>query len=416
MGNFTGFIIILLIFAFLLRVDFIFYIIYVCIGVYGWSRWYTPRILKNLAIKRQFADHAFLGETVEVTLEVKNDNRLPVPWLEMSESMAVELAMGQTMNHVTALRTGETATFHYQVRGMRRGYYRLGPLRLNTGDLFGLIDEQNAYFRPDYLTVYPKITPLHRLGLSSRLPFGTVSSHQRLFEDPARPIGVRDFRSGDSLRQINWKVSAHTRNLVVKTLQPAISLETAICLNLYDKDYEHVFRHSTVEWAIEVAASMAAHLTSQRQPVGFFTNGIDPLQGHTEELQFDESSGRLLRLAESYAPAYPIPPRGGRAHLMKILERLARIESADTVKFEQWLPTAAVPLSWGVTIIIITPAADEVTCQALHQLVRKGLNPVLLVVRKNANFSQLKERGRRLGFNVYEVAEKRDFVTQLAQR
>ena len=416
MGHFSTLILILLFVAFLLRVDFIFYIIYVCVGVYAWSRWYTPRSLSRLAAGRFYSDHAFWGETIAVTLQLVNKSWLPIPWLQVTESMATELKLDEPVNQVLSFRGHRTAEITYHVRGRRRGYYRLGPMRLATSDLFGLMPEQQGTIPADFLTIYPRIIPLTRLGLPSRLPFGTIASRQRLFEDPARPMGVRDFRSGDSLRQINWKVSAHTRNLVVKTFQPAISLETAVLLNLNAGEYERQGRQIYTEWAIEVAASLAAHLERQRQPVGLMTNGIDPLYGLTDQdsAEFDESSGRLLRrkmaetqsLAGSIPPA--IPPRSGRPHLMKILERLARVETDKTIAFNQWAPTACLHLTWGVTILVITPTGDDVTCQTLHRLVRAGFNPILITVEPDYNFGQVRERARRLGFVAYNVTRLRD--------
>jgi uncharacterized protein (DUF58 family) len=430
------FIIFLLLLAFLTRVDFIFYIIYVCVGVYLLSQWYTPRALGNLGIRRRFSDHAFLGEQVAVTLELENRGRLPLPWVQFSESVPLMLRTERPVNQVITLPGRQQRDVTYSVQAMRRGYYRLGPLRLAAGDQFGF-NERQFRLRADYLTVYPRITPLTRLGLPSRLPFGTIASRQRLFEDPARPVGVRGYRSGDSLRQINWKVSAHTENLVVKTFQPAISLETAVLLNLDGRDYSD--RYGGPEWAIELAASLAAHLVEQRQPVGLITNGADPLR-QEQSPAFDEESGRLLfappnsqipnpnlrspnplvldpasssiqnpksKIQNPHRPP-AILPRPGRAHLMKVLEVLARVEAAETVSFTRWLPSACLHLSWGVTILVITPLGDEATCQALHRLVRAGYNPVLLVAQATATFGRVQERARRLGFSAYYVPERRD--------
>lgn len=416
MGHFSTLILILLLIAFLLRVDFVFYIIYVCVGVYAWSRWYTPRALHRLAAGRSYSDHAFWGETVPVTLRLVNNSRLLIPWVQISESLAIELKLGEPVNQVLSLRGRETTELTYHVKGRRRGYYRLGPMRLTTSDLFGLLPEQQGTVPADFLTVYPRIIPLSRLGLPSRLPFGTIASRQRLFEDPARPMGVRDFRSGDSLRQINWKVSAHTRNLVVKTFQPAISLQTALLLNLNAGEYTRQGRQIYAEWAIEVAASLAAHLEEQRQAVGLMTNGVDPLHelGDESNAEFDEASGRLLRTKKGsvHALAAPLPPaifpRSGRAHLMKILERLARVEAENTIAFNQWAPTACLHLSWGVTILAITPTGDESTCETLHRLLRAGFNPILIAVEPDYNFSQVRERARRLGFSAFNVTRLRD--------
>lgn len=409
----------LLALAFLLRIDFIFYIVYVCIGVYAWSRWYTPRAFGNLMAERKYNQRSFWGETVTVTLRIRNNNRLAMPWVQVSESIATQLRMTQSISDVVSLAAWDTAELSYEIKAGRRGYYQIGPMRLTTSDLFGLLPEQQGTIPPDYLTIYPRIIPLARLGLPSRLPFGTIASKQRLFEDPARPMGVRDYRSGDSLRQINWKVSAHTRDLVVKTLQPAISLETAVLLNLHAPDYRRRDRYTYLEWAVELAASLAAHLVDQRQAVGLITNGLDPLAGQTEDagrpagggLLFDEASGRLLlgEGAERRLTA-AIPPRGGRPHLMKILERLARIEAGETLSFAEWAHAASVGLSWGVTILAITARGDEQTCHILHRLVRGGFNPVLVSVEPDANFGEVRQRARQLGFAAYNVTSERDLA------
>jgi uncharacterized protein (DUF58 family) len=415
LGDVSLLIIVLLLIAAFLRIDFVFYIVYVIAGVYLWSRWHAPRAFRNIHFKRTFESHAFLGERISVTLTLHNRNRLPLPWLQVAESVPPQLRTDTPPNVVLSLSGNESTQFNYDIQPTRRGYYRLGPLHLRGGDLFGW-SEQNGLSEPSYLTVYPRITPLVRLGFPSRLPFGSISSKQRLFEDPSRPIGVRDYRSGDSLRQINWKVSAHTDNLVERTLQPAIALDTAIVLNLARDNYDRRTRYSAPEWAIEVAASLAAHLIERQQAVGLMTNGRDPLSPtkgqQTPQGQYDEASGRLLLVDEEGASdvnaPQMIPPRGGRAHLMSILELLARIEPANAGHFAVWIPRACVHLSWGVTVPVITPKADDLTFQALHHLVRAGLNPVLILTVPNHRFGAIRDHARQLGFVAYHICDSKD--------
>ena len=412
MGQLLPLIFFLLFVAFFLQVDFIFYIAYVLAGVYAWSRWYTPRAFLRLQATRRYSNHAFWGENVTINVQVKNGNRLPVSWVHITESIAPNLRVGQDLNQAISLPGRGTIDLHYQVRALRRGFYRLGPLRFVSGDLFGLTKEMQGFVPPDYLTVYPRIIPLAQLGLPSHLPFGTIASTQRLFADPARPMGVREFRSGDSLRQINWKASAHKQDLLVHSFEPAISLETAVLLNLHLSDYRPTDHFYYTEWAIEAAASLAAHLINQRQPVGLLTNGRDPLLGQEDTaLAFDETSGRLLGQAEDGLLLPPrIPPRNGRAHLMKILERLARLDAADTVPLAQWLPTTGLGLSWGITLLVITAQGDEATCQGLHRMVRTGFNPVLIAVEPDNAFRQVCERARQLGFVAYNITNKENLT------
>jgi uncharacterized protein (DUF58 family) len=280
---------------------------------------------------------------------------------------------------------------------------------LSSGDLFGFLHERQRQHAPDFITVYPRITALAELGLPSRLPFGTIASRQRMFEDPTRPAGVRDFRSGDSLRRINWKVSGHTRSLMVKTFQPAVSLDTVILLNLHRGDYHEKHWSGAVEWGIEVAASLAAHLIDRRQAVGLITNGVDPLREVAPGAAEDEQEAARLRALHGlgeYGMPPPIHPHPGRGQLMKILEGLARVDAGDTVPFAQWAAPACRSLGWGITVLAITATADEAACNTLHRLVRTGFNPILFVIEPRQRFQAIQQRARRLGFSAYRVAER----------
>lgn len=418
--NFSYLIIVLLIVAFGLQVDFIFYIIYVCVGVYVWSRWRTPRTLKAISVQRTMTHNAFWGETLPVQIELTNNSRFGVAWIQVNETVALQLNVGDPLAEVLALGAGETAVLHYNLTAKRRGYYQVGPLRLSTSDLFGFMPTQSKTIPIQYFTVYPRIIPLTQLGLPSRLPFGTVASKQRLFEDPARPTGVRDYRSGDSLRQINWKASAraslYSPQLMVRTNQPAISLETAVCLDLNRSAYAPRNQTYYIEWGIEIASSICAHLVNKRQAVGFLTNGADPLTGLNEGKKlFDSDTGRLMPQyrqqphadPQAFMPP-PIPPRNGRAHLMKILERLARLDAIETIPLSDWLVRVPLHLSWGVTVIIITPAGTEIICQSLHRLVQGGYNPILITTEPDGNFNLVRQRARGLGFMAYNLTQMHD--------
>jgi uncharacterized protein (DUF58 family) len=396
---------VLLAMAVLFRLDFVYYVIYVLGGIWLLARWATPRSLRSLHVTRRFVDHAFLGETIPVTIELQNATWLPMPWLRVNEGLPLELATAAQMRRVYTLRPRERVSISYQLNCRRRGYYPVGPLQLASGDLFGFVDVQGRDVGQQFLTVYPRIIPLVGLALPSRLPFGTLASNQRLFEDPARLRGLREYQSGDSQRRINWKASAHSDSLLVKQFSPAISLESVIFLNLNAEEYERQQRYGASEWAIVVAASVGSYLTGARQSVGLATNGID----------------RLTEADASTAPAGPPAPgliasRPGRQHLMKLLEVLARVELAERPEpFALWAQRLAVPLSWGTTVIAITPNADEAACQGLHALVRAGLNVVLLAVEPYGRFGVVQQRARRLGFSAYLLADEED-LTRLQAR
>jgi hypothetical protein len=328
-----------------------------------------------------------------------------MPWLKVNESLPLELAAATQISHIYTLRPRERVTIDYNLRCLRRGYYPIGPLRLTSGDLFGFADIQSRGEGVQYLTVYPRIIPLVGLALPSRLPFGTLASPQRMFEDPARLRGVREYQAGDSQRRINWKASAHSDSLLVKQFAPAISLESMIFLNLHADEYERQRRYGASEWAIVVAASVATYLEIRRQAVGLAVHGVDSVVENTNETLSTAARRPMI-----------VPARPGRPHLMKVLEMLARSELLEASEpFVAWAQRTAAPLSWGATVIAVTPSGDDLTCQGLHGLVRAGLNVVMLVVEPYNRFGVVQERSRRLGFTAYQVASEQDLDRLQAQ-
>lgn len=407
MGEFIFLMIVIFFIGLLLRVDFVFYVLYVCLGVFQFSQLYPGYIAKRIRVERKVNSHAFHNEKLTVNVTLENTSRLPASWMRIVDTVPVRLLIGDPPDKALALAGKERTTLTYKILGRQRGYYQLGPLRLHTGDFLGM-KSVSGVVSAEYITVYPRILPIATFKLPSRLPFGTISSRQQLYADPARPIGVRDYRSGDSIRHINWKVSAHTVDLAVKTYEPAISLESLILLNFDRNDY--LARLHNREWAVEVATSIAAHLIGKRQSVGFMSNGFDPLSIETVH-EFDETSGKLVT-PENVKGALPvaIKPHAGQLNLMRMLETLARLDSSADVPFEWWATNAVVSLSWGTTVLVITPKGDEATCNVLHRMLRTGLNPILLLIEGQEDLGLIRERARRLGFPAHAVLVETDLL------
>ena len=374
-----------LIVAILLRMDIVFYLVYVLAGSYGLARWWAERSPKHITVERRFVDHIFTGEATDVEITIRNRSILPVPWLHYDETPPATLSGSGRLLRAMALGPKEQVTLRYEISGRQRGFYPVGPGRLTSGDVFGFAEAQGVAEETRPLVVYPRVVPLMHAPLSSRSPYGTIASRQPIYADPTRVNGVRNYQPGDPIRGIDWKTSARAGQLQVKKTEPAVSLSTSIFVDLHMPSYSRSYRYSGTEWAIVVAASLANYLIEQRQEVGLGSNGHDEMT--------DTS-------------CWSIAPRSGRSHLMKLLEWLARVEAGETRTLSEWLPQATVSLAWGTTVIVVTASGDEATCVALGRLYRAGLNPVLVAIEPHAHFAVIKERCRRLGVGAFEVADE----------
>jgi uncharacterized protein (DUF58 family) len=371
--------------AALMRVDFFFAILYLFFGAVVLSRVWSRRTLSNVRITRRYLPRAFLGEGVTVTLDIENTSWLPVLWLHVHESLPIELASPNIFRRVISLGPGAEVVLAYRLRGRRRGFYSLGPLTLATGDLFGLDENTGRLAREDHITVYPEIVSLERLGLPSVSPFVNLPSRPRLFEDTSRVLGVRDYDAGDPLHHINWKSTAAAGKLLVKKYEPAIAFDVMILLDLYGPHYLRRSREPASELAIVVAASVANHLAGQRQPVGLVTNGRDPRS---------KSSGM----------AQPVPTHDGRAHLMRILDVLARVELAELTPISTVLIREQPHLHWGTTMVIVAGGVSPGLLEAVLRARRAGIPVTLVLTDRHAPVGEIEQQQATLGVSVYRVA------------
>jgi uncharacterized protein (DUF58 family) len=382
------FMIALLVAGILVGEDFILTVLYLLLGSFVLGRLWGQQALRGIKVQRKYTPRAFLGETVPVRLEIKNEGWLPLAWLHVRESLPVEIYSSGPFQRVVNLGPKGAVNLEYFMNCRKRGYYPVGPLDLASGDVLGISQIQTRRHGPEYIAVFPKIIPLRQVKLPSHSPLGTLRSHQPIFEDPSRVRGKRDYIAGDSLRRVDWKASASKGSLQVKLLEPSIALETAIFVNLNAAEYDIHSRFAVPELAIVVAASLANWVTGVRQAAGLITNGADPFQ-----------EGKL---------PLPIPPRRGRGHLMRILELLARVQVAETTPFVDMLRRETSLLPWGTTLIVITNKIDDNLFDALFTAQRSGLSIFLIQCGRMSNFEEMRKKASYFGMLVHQIIEEED--------
>jgi uncharacterized protein (DUF58 family) len=388
-SGFLPVLILVLLVAIAVREDAILILFYFLAGVAVVGQWWSHRALRAVTSSRRFPQRAFLDESVPIQLEIVNTGWLPLAWLRVQDDAPVDLVGPDTFRRAVSLGPRARAQFEYRVWAGKRGYYRLGPLRLSSGDVLGLTaDTHRPEGQPEHLIVYPRIVPLARVKLPSHSPLGTLRHTQPIFEDPSRVLNKRDYVAGDSLRQVDWKATAAAGRLQVKQFEPSIALTGVLLLNLNRAEYEVRTRIDATELAIVIAASIADWLVEQKQSVGLITNGLDPLQ----------PDGRARRL----------PARKGRAHLMQLLDVLARIQITDAPPLPQLLQQAGAHLTWGTTVVAITGRLDAPLLESLFQARRAGLNAVIFLAGLGAALGEVGRKAGHFGFPVYQIRTERD--------
>jgi hypothetical protein len=149
-------------------------------------------------------------------------------------------------------------------------------------------------------------------------------------------------------------------------------------------NYERGQRFTATELAIVVAASIASHIVVEEGlPVGLTTEARDPL---------------LNDQAHFFLPA-----RSERAHLMSVLQVLARVQVAREAPFVKLLRRASVNLAWGATLTVITGRESEDLFDTLLYLRRSGFAVALYLIQPGRPSAELRKRADLLSLPVHRV-------------
>ncbi len=270
------------------------------------SHWLSRQWAANLEATRECNRVAVnVGDKVAVVVTLRNRGLLPVAWALVEDQLprrAMHIQppslglMGCRLG-LFSFRPGGKTTLFYQLQCNRRGYHQIGPLMVETGDLFGLHRRYRMLTLPHFLLVYPEIAPLEGYDLASRMPLGEIRMTHRLFEDPTRIAGVRAYQAGDPLNRVHWRATARCGSLQCKVYEPSSVAGATLLLDFHQADYAPQHEPVRSELAVSVAASIAHAVYEMGHQIGLVTNGRDAAdrirqEGWTGELRTRDAARR----------------------------------------------------------------------------------------------------------------------------
>ncbi len=378
----------LLVVALVFRVGLVAYAMYTLLGVMLVSRFLARTWSEHLTARRECNRlSANVGETVAVVITIENKGSLPVAWLLVEDLLPRHALIYEPPNlrvsgkrlHLAMFKRRGRKTIHYQLTCNRRGYYQVGPLVLETGDLFGLHRRYRVATEPHFLLVYPQVQPLEGFDIASRRPIGEVRMSYRLFEDPTRVAGVRRYEAGDPLNRVHWRATARTGVLHSKVYEPSTVAGATVLLDFHTGAFDERHEPYRSELAVTAAASLANAVFQMGQQVGLVTNGRDAADRIRQEgWDFDirsrsaaQQAAGMLATSDRLRPLV-VETRRGPEQLMRILETLARVEPTDGLNLAQLVTEAASRLPRDATVVPILTAVSVETATALGSLRRRG--------------------------------------------
>ncbi len=297
---------------------------------------------RHLSLKHQFArSTAEIDEPLDAELIVEN----PLPWpvgeisweLDVPESLRfhsqVESSSDTSSGYLRIVRGALTVTRQerlrvpYQLVGMRRGRFQVGPNVLIFQDPLNWSQWVRRTHMNDRLTIWPR---------RYTLPQGFWQAHPELGErrgrpwDPPDPVlvaGIRPYRIGDPIRRIHAHASAQAGQLMVKEDEHLTARTVEVLLHPQTglHPWSGVDR-GLMEESVSLAATVVETSLAQGLDVGLTTSGI--LAGHPHGLSLSPKHGSDIRSQMLTALAW-VEPSGNMTdnllrHLLVLKRRVVR--------------------------------------------------------------------------------------------
>lgn len=339
------------------------------VGGWVWTRWSA----NGLSLTRSARVlRANVGDIFEEHFEVINKSRVLAPWIEVRNQSAIPFASGSRL--LTMVMGRQKRTYLSRTWLTRRGAFPLGPTMLSAGDPLGLFRVSKTIAPENKLIVLPMLFEIRSFLFPPGLLPGGQVIRRKSSEITPHAAGVREYVHGDAMKRIHWPTSIRRNQLMVKEFEQDPQAEVWLYLDSqkdvhYEKPYQDYdvpveamlfgkrpkfqLLPSTLEYAISITASLTHYFISQRRAVGYAS------AGQTFNVHQAERSERQEG---------------------KILETLAFVEADGNLSVAALVAAQASQLPQGSSAIIITPTTRPDLLQAVDDLQRRYLRPVVILL------------------------------------
>jgi uncharacterized protein (DUF58 family) len=369
---------------------------YVLLGVLLLSRFFSRTWAESLEATRSCDVEVLeIGESAEVEVEVRNNGLFSIPWVIIEDWLPrdalVEMPRHLTVEGprltLTRLSPGESQQLNYRISFLMRGYYQLGPLTLETGDVFGLHRRFRVAAEPHFALVLPKVLPLRGYNLASRRPIGEIRVAHRLFEDPTLIAGIRPYQQGDPISRIHWRATARTGQLHSRIYETSRVAGATFLLDFHQESFHVTGAVASAELAVTTVASLANAVFLMGQQIGLISNGRDAAdrireQGWSAEFNRRGQAHRRASQAGEGSHCEPVIVETGKGadRFSELVQALARLECGVELDFAKMVSAAASRIPRDATVVPVLRKVTPAIAASLGHLSRQGFLVTVVVV------------------------------------
>lgn len=343
--------------------------------------WASISLVGVNVIRKSRMNRKQVGEIFNENFEVHNRSIIPKIWLKITDKAQLMGVSGSRV--ITWLGAHQTNAYLAYSLLEKRGWFKLSPTYVESGDIFGLFLVRKSFESNSRLLVIPHTVDIRAFPAPFGILPGGRAVRQKTLEVTPYAAGVREFVPGDPLKRIHWPSSARKQKLIVKEFEKDPLAEVWIFLDAQAKMHvkaeehqasgtreywwvkyswikkapEYILPADSEEYAISIAASLAKYYIQKNREVGLI------------------SAGQNFSI---------LPAEKGERQLGKILETLAVVRAEGDTPFWYLVSNQIIHMARGTTMILITPSDDEKLLTVVLELIQRGLMPVVILIDQSS--------------------------------
>lgn len=315
-----------------------------------------------------------VGDILKLRYKILYNGLNPIFYIMIKYKISKRLGEMEFLPEISFLRPFGTIYFYREFKVKHRGYYKLGEVNITLRDFFNMFYEEIKINSDLDIIVYPRFKKLDKFNINQSDNFGKTNVKNLFYQDYTNISMIKDYKEGDNIKFINWKLSAKYDDLKVIEYELTVKKSVFIFLdgskNSFDIDKDYYD-----ELIVEVAASIINYSLSQNIPTTLITNDDKRVI----------VSGNDISKFDNF------------------LNELITFNVYGETSFNDFIDIEMRKLTSFATIVLIATKIDYELKSKIINLKKKRFIPILVIVSKDYKVSNEVNELRRLGIYSYVI-------------
>lgn len=236
----------------------------------------TLKLCEGVTVQRKVAKFSRERKVIDIQYDISNETAFPL--LDFS---FIERFDGIQVGHFS-VSPGRVIPPHTKIHYSKKilldagmGLKTFGPLNITLQDDLGIFDFKISFFNAAEIEVYPyidEVPPLKASISPDTIEYGFYEIAKR--GDSNLFIGTREYRHGDPIKHINWKLTKKTNKVVVNEYEKNTNTYITLLLDLDLGNQMGFGEFSTWEAAKDLALSISTNEVKKNNLIQVVSNNL----------------------------------------------------------------------------------------------------------------------------------------------